>query len=523
MTQARMTTNNRPPANNLELLRLQGIEKAFFGVKVLKGVSFSVPAGGMVGLVGENGAGKSTLVNILGGNLQPEAGTLQLAGMDYAPQNPQDAARSGIAFIHQELNLFPNLSIAENIFLTRFPRVDATPFIQRGRMHERTAELLREVGLDIPPHRLVETLSAGERQLVEIAKALSIEARLVIFDEPTTSLSERETARLFALIARLRAGGLAMIYISHALADVFRLCNDIVVLRDGEVVGSGATNTFTTEKLVSLMVGRTMNQLFPERRDEAVDSENGAPIFEVRDVSQQGVVENISFTLHRGEVLGLSGLMGAGRTELARILFGLDPRERGEVRLAGEALHRLSPRNLIERGVGFLTENRRSEGLCPDAKVADNLVLVTLPQHGRTPLRWLVRDSWQAAVTRIRSAVQLDPKTSDTQPVRTLSGGNQQKVVLGKWLLSKPKVLILDEPTRGIDVGAKFEIYRLIHELADHGAAVLVISSEMDELMGLCDRILVMRSGRLVDDLPREQFDRKRILAAALGTKEAGS
>jgi ribose transport system ATP-binding protein len=519
-----MNTKERQPITNIELLTLRGIEKAFFGVKVLKDVSFSVPAGGMVGLVGENGAGKSTLVNILGGNLQPEAGTLRFAGKDYAPQNPQDAARSGMAFIHQELNLFPNLSIAENIFLTRFPRVDATPFIQRGKMHERAAELLREVGLEIPPHRLVETLSAGERQLVEIAKALSSEARLVIFDEPTTSLSERETARLFALIARLRARGLAMIYISHTLADVFRLCDDIVVLRDGEVVGSGATKTYTTEKLVSLMVGRTMNQLFPERRDEAVDSDDGAPILEVRDVSQKGVVENISFTLHRGEVLGLSGLMGAGRSELARILFGLDPHDRGEVRLAGEVHHHLSPRSLIERGVAFLTENRRSEGLCLDAAVADNLLLVTLPQHGRTPLRWLVRDSWRAAVTRIRSVVQLDPKTSDTQPVRTLSGGNQQKVVLGKWLLSKPKVLLLDEPTRGIDVGAKFEIYRLIHELAEQGAGVLVISSEMEELMGLCDRILVMRSGRLVDDLRRDQFDRERILAAALGsTKEVAS
>ena len=513
-----MTTNNEQQTNNNELLSLHGIEKAFFGVKVLKGVNFSVPAGGMVGLVGENGAGKSTLVNILGGNLQPEAGALRFAGADYAPKNPQDAARCGIAFIHQELNLFPNLTIAENIFLTRFPRASATPFIQRGEIHRRAAELLREVGLDIPPNRLVETLSAGERQLVEIAKALSIEARLIIFDEPTTSLSERETTRLFALIARLRARGLAMIYISHTLADVFRLCADIVVLRDGEVVGCGATKTFTTEKLVSLMVGRTMSQLFPERRDKAAGSEEGAPILEVRDVSQPGVVENISFTLHRGEVLGLSGLMGAGRSELARILFGLDPRERGEVRLEGELLHRLSPRNLIERGGAFLTENRRREGLCLAAAVADNLALVTLPQHGRTPLRWLLRDSWQAAVTRIRSVVQLDPKTSDTQPVRTLSGGNQQKVVLGKWLLSKPKVLILDEPTRGIDVGAKFEIYRLIHELADHGAGVLVISSEMEELMGLCDRILVMRSGRLVDDLPRTQFDRERILRAALGT-----
>ena len=514
------------------LLQFDGIGKAFFGVKVLKGVSFTVPAGGMVGLVGENGAGKSTLMNILGGNLRPEDGSMRFDGSDYTPRNPQDAARRGIAFIHQELNLFPNLSIAENIFLTRFPRATATPFIQHGEMHRRAAELLREVGLEIPPSCLVEALSAGERQLVEIAKALSYEARLIILDEPTTSLSERETARLFTLIARLRARGIAMIYISHTLAEVFRLCDDIVVLRDGEVVGSGGTKTFTTEKLVSLMVGRTMSQLFPERRSPArlvedaphAGSETGAPVLTVHRVSQPGVIDDISFTLRRGEVLGLAGLMGAGRSELARILFGLDPRASGEVRLNGDSLRRLAPRELIEHGVVFLTENRRSEGLCLDAAVADNLSLVTLPAHGRTPLRWLSRDSLRAAVTRIRAVVKLDPKTSDAQPVRTLSGGNQQKVVLGKWLLREPKVLILDEPTRGIDVGAKFEIYRLIHELADKGAGVLVISSEMEELMGLCDRILVMRAGRLVDNLPRAQFDRERILRGALGnaTEVAG-
>lgn len=506
---------------NPELLSLQGIEKAFFGVKVIKGVSFSVPVGGMVGLVGENGAGKSTLMNILGGNLQPEAGSLRFGGEEFAPRNPEDAAGRGIAFIHQELNLFPNLSIAENIFLTRFPQVNAMPIIHRVEVHRRAAKLLGEVGLEIPPQHRVETLSAGERQLVEIAKALSFDARLIIFDEPTTSLSEREKERLFALIARLRSRGLAMIYISHTLADVFRLCDEIVVLRDGEVVGSGPSRSFTNEKIVSLMVGRTIHQLFPERRDDVAGLGGSPTILEVRGVSKPDVLENISFTLRRGEVLGLSGLMGAGRSELAHVLFGLEPWERGEIWLAGEVLRRLSPRDLIERGMAFLTEDRRSEGLCLDAAVGDNLALVTLPQHGRTPLRWLSRDSWRAAITRIRAVVQLDAKTSDMQPVRTLSGGNQQKVVLGKWLLSKPKLLILDEPTRGIDVGAKFEIYRLIHELADQGTGVLVISSEMEELMGLCDRILVMRDGRLVDELPREQFDRERILRAALGTESA--
>jgi ribose transport system ATP-binding protein len=496
------------------LLEFAAIEKAFFGVKVLKNVSFTVPAGGAVGLVGENGAGKSTLMNILGGNLAPDAGKIRFDGLDFKPASPPEAEQRGIAFIHQELNLFPNLTIAENLFLTRFTRLPKTPFIDRAAINRRAADLLSEVGLDSPPNRLVETLSTGERQLVEIAKALSIDARLIIFDEPTSSLSLHETERLFLLISRLRSRGIAIIYIAHTLGDVFRLCADIVVLRDGEVVASGPAPSFTNEKLISLMVGRAINQLFPARNN----APGTVPLLDVRNMSQPGVAENVSFTLHRGEVLGLAGLMGAGRSELARILFGLDSRSSGEVRLNGELLHRLTPRNLIERGVAFLTENRRSEGLCLDASVTANLALVTLPKHSRGPMRWLSFTSLDAAVQRIRSVVKLDAKARDTQPVRTLSGGNQQKVVLGKWLLHQPRLLILDEPTRGIDVGAKSEIYRLIHDLAEQGAGILVISSEMEELIGLCDRILVMRRGEIVRELPRREFDREEILNAALRT-----
>ncbi len=500
------------------LLEFDAVEKSFFGVKVLKGVSFNIPEGGMVGLVGENGAGKSTLMNILGGNLQPSAGSLRFGGESYAPQNSGDAARQGIAFIHQELNLFPNLSIAENIFLTCFPRMGAIPLIDRTEVSRRAAKLLRDVGLGLSPERLVETLSTGQRQLVEIAKALSIETRLIIFDEPTTSLSERETLQLFALIARLRSRGLAMIYISHTLADVFRLCDDLVALRDGEVVGCGPAKSFTSASLVALMVGRTMTQLFPDRRSSTPPRE---AVFEVHKVRRIDVPNYVSFCLHQGEVLGLSGLMGAGRSELARVLFGLDPRESGTILLDGEVIDSLSPRDLIGRGVAFLTENRRSEGLCLDASIAENLTLATLAEHAQNPLRWLSAKSLQTAVSNIRQAVGLDSKTGDGQCVRSLSGGNQQKIVLGKWLLLKPRVLILDEPTRGIDVGAKYEIYRLIQELADSGAGVLVISSEMEELMGICDRILVMRSAAIVDELGRAEFDRERILHGAFGTEIA--
>jgi len=507
-------------------LQFDGIDKAFQGVQVLKGITFSVLEGSMVGLVGENGAGKSTLMNILGGNVQPDAGRIRFAGKEYLPRDPQDAAAHQIAFIHQELNLFPNLSIAENIFLTRFPRIGSTPFIQRSEINRRAAELLCEVGLELPPRRLVETLSAGERQLVEIAKALSIDARLIIFDEPTTSLTERETARLFELITRLRARGLTIIYISHTLRDVFRHCDHIVVLRDGQVLGSAPTDTFTTERLVSLMVGRPMSQLFPDRGAKAppentnASANAAAALLEVRGLSRPGFLENISFTCREGEVLGLAGLMGAGRSELARALFGLDGGVQGEVWFKGELLRDASPRERIRRGMAFLTENRHSEGLCLEAAVSDNLSLAALPEYGSSRLRWLARGPLHDAITRIRDKVNLDSRVADQQPVRTLSGGNQQKVVLGKWLLRPPHLLMLDEPTRGIDVGARFEIYRLIHQLADNGTGIFVISSEMEELIGLCDRILVMRSGKLVDDLPRVEFDRERILRAALGNPQ---
>jgi len=514
------------------LLEFSDIGKSFFGVKVLKGVSFSVPAGGAVGLVGENGAGKSTLMNILGGNLATDTGRMRFAGVDYRPGSPQDAERKGIAFIHQELNLFSNLTIAENLFLTGFPRVRGTPLIARNRAHRRAAELLREVGLDAPPQRLVETLTAGERQLVEIAKALSLDARLVIFDEPTTSLGVRETERLFRLIPVLRGRGLAVIYISHVLAEIFQLCEDVVVLRDGEVVGKGATSAFTTDRLISLMVGRPLRQLFPLRDAEssARATPGGSPppeagqritlpVLEVRGVTRSGIVEDVSFALGRGEVLGLFGLMGAGRSELARLVFGLDNCTAGEVRLNGQPVSRLAPRELIRRGVAFVTENRHREGLFLEAGVSENLSLVNLPQYSRGPLRWLLPARLEAAVQHIRAVVKFDSKARNDQPVRTLSGGNQQKVVLGKWLLREPTVLLLDEPTRGIDVGARHEVYRLIHALADQGAGVLVISSEIEELMGLCGRILVMRRGCLHDELSRAEFDRERILRAALGTE----
>jgi ribose transport system ATP-binding protein len=504
------------------LLSFDTISKQFAGVPVLRDVSFDVGRGRVVGLVGENGAGKSTLMNILGGNLRADAGRLSLDGVDFRPVDPADAARHGIAFVHQELNLFPNLSVAENLFLTRFPRRGAVPLIHRRELHERTAALLGEVALDVAPETPLENLSAGERQLAEIARALSLEARLIILDEPTTSLSARETGTLFGLLGRLRSRGIALIYISHNLGDVLRLCDDLIVLRDGEVVGRGPRADFDPDRLISLMVGRSLNQLYPTRQRQAVpaaEPERGArvPALEVSGVTQPGIVRDITFTLERGEVLGLSGLMGAGRSELARILFGLDPCESGTIRVAGEASQRSSVRHRIRQGLAFLTEDRRHEGLCPEASIADNLALVALRRHARPPAGLLNLRALADALRAIRHSVRLTPSARDEAPAKTLSGGNQQKVVLAKWLLAQPRVLILDEPTRGIDVGAKFEIYQLIHELADRDAGVLVISSELEELIGICDRILVLRRGEIVDELGRADFDRERILKGALG------
>ncbi|NOT63626.1 MAG: sugar ABC transporter ATP-binding protein [Acidobacteria bacterium] len=476
----------------------------------MRGVSLSLSAGKVLGLVGENGAGKSTLMNLLGGVLQPDGGAMRLADEAYAPKSPAEATRCGVAFVHQELNLFSNLSIAENLFVPAFPK-NAFGFIDRAAMRRRATELLQAVELEVAPDRLLESLAPGERQLVEIAKALGQNARLMILDEPTSSLTSRESERLFALIERLRAQGLGMIYISHVLSDVLRLCDDIVVLRDGAIAGSGARAEFTTERLITLMVGRELQQLYPIRKQAPRDE----TVLQVESLSQPGVIESISFNLQRGEVLGLAGLMGAGRTELARILFGLDSFATGSLTLNGESIGALAPRERVQRGLAFLTEDRRAEGLLMDATIADNAALVALPQFARNAL--IESERLAAAVSAMTNSVQVRGATSNAQAVRKLSGGNQQKVVLAKWLLQKPSVFILDEPTRGVDVGARAEIYRIINELAESGAGVLMISSELEELIGMCDRMLVLRRGELTASFARAEFDREQILRAALG------
>jgi ribose transport system ATP-binding protein len=482
------------------LLLLDGISKSFSGVPVLREVSLTASRSEVLGIAGENGAGKSTLMNILGGVIAPDAGNMVLEDRVYLPRDPSEASARGVAFVHQELNLFPNLSIAENLFLTDFPRrrVLGLPLIDRRSAAQAARRLLDAVELPLSPDTPVERLSQGERQLVEVAKALDRDARIVIFDEPTTSLAARESARLFAIIERLQARGAAVIYISHALADVRRLSSRILILRDGEAAATGPAEEFTEERMISCMVGRAIGQLYPARRPLPPDSQ---PLLEARGLAHPGILENAGFTLHSGEVLGIAGLMGSGRSELARILFGLDPCERGQILLSGLPIQHLSSRERIRLGLAFLTENRRDDGLLMPASVLANLALVDPRSSRLEPV---------AARVGVRCA------NLDRQPVRQLSGGNQQKVALGKWLVSQPRVFLLDEPTRGIDVGARAEIYRIVAALAAAGVGILMISSEIEELTGMCDRILVMRRGEISASIARPDFDREQILRVAL-------
>jgi ribose transport system ATP-binding protein len=494
------------------LLQLDGITKEWFGVPAVSDLTLAVPRGQVVGVIGENGAGKSTLMNMIGGVVPPTRGAMQLKGQLYAPAAPADAARAGIAFIHQELNLFTNLSILDNVFITGFPR--RFGLSDRRTAAEATQALLDRLDIHHAPETPVEDLAPGERQLVEIAKALHRSADLIIFDEPTTSLTPRETARLFEVIRRLKDQGRTILYISHILSDVRALCDRIAVLRDGRLVDEGPTADFGIGRMIRSMIGRDLSSLFPPRSAPPAD----AVLVEASGITQPGVVEDISFTVRAGEMLGLFGLMGSGRSELARILFGLDPAVEGSLTVAGRTAAG-GPGARIADGIAFVTEDRREEGLLMDAPVAENISLVTIGRLGRGPLGLVDREAERAMAERARADLSIRASDLTRLPVRSLSGGNQQKVVIAKWLAAAPRLFILDEPTRGVDVGAKYEIYALADRLAAAGNAVLFISSELEELTGMCDRILVMNRGEITADFARTSetphFDREALLAAA--------
>ena len=492
------------------IFQFDHITKSFFGVPALQDVSLTVEPGKLLGIIGENGAGKSTLMNILGGIIKPDQGRMKLHGRYYRPADPSQAKQMGIVFIHQELNLFANLSILDNLFIDGFPRLGKTPFINRLKAKRMAREFLESVALDIPVNTLVEHLTPGERQLVEIARALSKDAQIIIFDEPTTSLTAGESRRLFKLIRRLREQGRTILYVSHNLGDVLQLSDSIMVLRDGCVVDKGSAGAYTTDRMVTAMVGRDISQLYPPHDSQATSE----TILEVNGLTQRGIVNNITFSLHKGEILGLFGLMGSGRSELARILFGIDPYQHGTIAKRGQSRKDISPQRSIKDRIAFVTEDRREEGLLIEASVHDNMALVSLCHYalGGQLIEW---GRIRASVTQAAESLNIKAGCIETQAAKNLSGGNQQKLVIAKWLLTEPEILILDEPTRGIDVGAKYEIYCNVNDLAAAGTAILCISSELEELIGICDRILVMSNGEIQGTFSRKEFDQQDILQLA--------
>ena len=480
-----------PPAILRPVLEVQSIGKSFPAVRALDGVSLRVAAGEVHGVIGENGAGKSTLMKILAGIERPDEGRLVLDGRPYAPRSAREATDAGVAMIHQELNLAGALSAAENIVLGREPRTFGV--IRRAAMRAEATRRLSEVGASIDPDAIVGDLPVAQQQLVEIAKALSQESKVLILDEPTAVLSERETRRLFELVRRLAAAGTAIVYISHLLPEVRALCDRISVLRDGRLVAETTPEESDTDRLASLMVGRELADVFPPRSPRPVSAARIA----VRGAAVAGHVHEASFEIAPGEILGLAGLVGSGRTELAEAVAGIRPLRAGAIALDGAAVRFRSPRQALDRGVAYVSEDRKGRGVFVELACSENLTLPNLAAYGAfVPSR---RREAEATRSWIRTLYIRCPDAS--APMRTLSGGNQQKFAVASRLDVKPAVLLLDEPTRGVDVGAKRELYHLIAKLAADGLACLVISSELPELIGLCHRIAVMRQGRIVGEV----------------------
>jgi ribose transport system ATP-binding protein len=493
-------------------LSITGASHSYFGVPVNKNISFDLQPGEVLGLVGENGAGKSTLMNILGGVVRPDSGLFTIDGEPYEPSNTAGAKHRGINFVHQELNLFAELSVVDNLFITGFPKI-AGIFTNTSKARTLAKELLASVDLDVSPSTQVGSMSPGQRQLLEFAKGIMGEPRVVILDEPTTSLTHRETTVMFEHIRALKAQGTSFIFVSHILEDVLELCNRIAVLRDGELVGVFDKDEASVALLIENMVGKELNHSRSQRH-VPLDAPSA---LRVENLHVEGQFQDVSFTVAEGEIVGLFGLMGSGRTELAKTIFGETKATSGSVVVKDTHVTSLSTRNRIRRGMAMVTEDRRGEGLLMAFPVVPNAILaaVGLSREKRASLA----NRRSQLSTTIESTTKLNlkaPDLSDT-PVEFLSGGNQQKVVLSKWDIVDPSFLILDEPTRGIDVGARLEVYASIEERATKGAGQLVISSELSELMGIADRILVMRLGRIVGEFAREKFNQREILGTAFG------
>lgn len=494
-------------ADATQILALKGVTKEFPGVMALNQVSFDLRRGEVHAICGENGAGKSTLMKIVSGVYQPTAGEIHYKGEKVSFESPLHAERAGIAIIHQELNLVPHLSVAENIYLAREPRRGL--LVDRRKLQADAQACLSRLGLSIRPDEIVGKLSVAQCQMVEIAKALSLNAEVLIMDEPTSSLTEQETVVLFKVIRDLKASGVGIVYISHRLDEMEQIVDRVTILRDGRYVETKAFAETTVDEIVSRMVGRSLEEKFPERTSEPSDD----VILRVDGLSRAGVFSNISFTLRRGEILGFAGLMGAGRTEIARAIFGAEPADAGTIELEGQPLTIRSPRDAIDHGFAYLSEDRKSQGLAVKMTVAANMVLANM---AGVASRFGIIDRSKHAEVAQRYIDLLDIKTpSANQIVRLLSGGNQQKIIIGKWLFSDARLFFFDEPTRGIDVGAKFAIYKIMDELASKGIGVILISSELPEILGMTDRVAVFREGRMTAMLETRKTNQEEIMRYA--------
>jgi len=505
--------DNNQRAQKGTVLEVQNITKRFPGVLALAHVNFRLVSGKVHALMGENGAGKSTLMKILTGIYQPDEGEIYLHGKEVHFHTPKQALNHRIAMIHQELSPILDMTIAENLFLGK--EFCTGKLVDYKKMNQEATKLLDRVGVDLSPTCLMKHLSVSQMQMVEIAKALSYDAEIIIMDEPSATITEREIGNLFKIIETLKAEGRCIVYITHKMDEVFRIADEITVLRDGQYIGTYQSTQIDENQLVIKMVDRKLTEIYPPKANKA-----GEVVLKVENFSQDGVFEDISFELHKGEILGFSGLMGSGRTEIMNALFGLTKKTSGDVYIHGEKVEKMTPQKMISKGVGYVTEDRKGNGLVLEMSVYDNTILPSLGKLSGKAGYINRKKTWQIAED-YREKLRIKTPTL-LQKVKQLSGGNQQKIVLAKWLLQDPDILIFDEPTRGIDVGAKTEIYKLVAKLAEEGKAIIFISSEMPEILGMSDRVLVFYEGQKKGELTSEEASQERIMMYASDVNEGG-
>jgi ribose transport system ATP-binding protein len=492
------------------LIEMKNIHKSFGANKVLDGVYFTLEPGEVHALMGENGAGKSTLMNILTGLHKKDDGKIVINGKETYFQSPKEAEDAGIMFIHQELNIWPEMTILENLFIGK-EVTNKLGILNTKKMKALAKDVFKRLGITLPLEQEAGLCSVGEQQMIEIAKALMTDAKVIIMDEPTSALTDREIHRLFQLIQSLKKDGVSIVYISHRMEEIFTICDRITIMRDGKTVHTTPINETNFDEVVKKMVGRELKDRFPKRQPKL-----GEIVFEVKNLTRKGYFENIHFSLRSGEILGVSGLMGAGRTEIMRSLFGIDPMDEGEIFIDGQKVTIKNPYDAVRKHIAFATENRKEEGLILDFSIREN---ISLPNLFSLAPQGIVKSEEEKKFVDMMSQ-RLKIKSSSTEEaVGNLSGGNQQKVVIAKWIGIGPKVLILDEPTRGIDVGAKREIYQLMNELTDRGMGIIMISSELPEILGMSDRILVIHEGKIAGELQGKEADQETIMTLATGGK----